>query len=186
LTEHVWSGSIRVVPLLPWVVIVAFVNVQAASTRQPACVHFASGRIAAGQPYVAPLQPTLDFVLGDNRYGGWTINVMSRANHTVDYVEIVSPPLQLRPHLEIGQSYGRSLRESLMFSPRRLRFVTNEVDPERAEAALAAYRAGEADNLDALDRLPLGRLTVWITGFKLRSENAIDWITVSGESCVPQ
>jgi hypothetical protein len=177
LTIAFWTGTILLMLAL-------LMFALGTSQTAPSCVQFASGRILVGHSYVAPLQGNLDFVLGDNRNGGWTINVMPRFNHTVDYVEVASPPFQVRRHLEIGKG-DLSVPELLVFNPRVLHFVTNEVDRERAAAAIIAMQQGAAQNLDLLERLPRGTLTVTITAYSLRDENTFDEIRVAGESCLP-
>ena len=152
------------------------------------CVSFQSpGRLAAGRPYRAPIGSGLEFRLSAD----WTISAGPVDEPTVDYMWVVSPPLQSAPHLMIGPGYGMTARESARIE-RPLRFVITRADYSAARAAIALQSAGET--LKRLDQLRRGHVSIAITDYRVRDVllpdgrpgDAFDWIAFKGEACVPR
>jgi len=152
------------------------------------CVRFQSpARLAAGTPFRTALLRGLEFRLSD----GWDISIGPVSEPTMDYLWVVSPPLQTAPHRMIGAGYGLTARQSARIQ-RRLRFVLTRADYDAARAAID-LRSAE-DTLKRLDQLGRGRLSFVITDFQVRDlprvdrgqGDAFDWITFEGEACVPK
>ena len=163
----------------------------AASSVQRAqsdCGRFQSpGRLAAGTPFRSPLLRGLEFRLS----AGWDISVGPAAEPTMDYLWLVSPPLQTAPHLMIGPGYGMTARESARIE-RPLRFVMTRADYDAARAAIDHRRAEET--LKQLDQLGRGHLSFTITDYRIRDVtlpdgrqgDAFEWVAFKGEACVPR
>jgi len=159
-------------------------STQAAAT---VCAPFQSPtRLAAGTPFRAALLRGLEFRLS----ASWNISVGPVEEPTMDYLWLVSPPLQTAPHRMIGPGYGMSARESARIE-RPLRFVVTRADYDAARAAIDLQSA--AETLKRLDRLGRGHLSFAITDYRIRDVtlpdgrqgDAFDWITFKGEACVP-
>jgi hypothetical protein len=109
----------------------------------------------------------------------------------MDYLWLVSPPLQSAPHRVIGRGYGESARSSARIE-RPLRFVTTRADYDAALTAIDLPSAG--DTLKRLDQLGRGHLTLIITDYGIQDltlpdgekSDAFDWIRFKGEACVPK
>ena len=152
------------------------------------CVRFQSpARLAAGTPFRTALLRGLEFRLSD----GWDISVGPADEPTMDYLWVVSPPLQTAPHRMIGPGYGLTARQSARIG-RPLRFVMTRADYDAARAAIDLRSAEET--LKRLDQLGRGRLSFVITDFQVRDVtladgtkgDAFDWITFTGEACIPR
>lgn len=152
------------------------------------CVTFRSpGRLAAGTSFRAVLLGGLEFRLS----AGWDISVGPVAEPRMDYLWLVSPPLQTAPHRVIGPGYGMTARESARIE-RALRFVLTRADYEAARAATDQESA--AETLKELDRLGQGRLSLTITDYRIRDVvlpdgrqgDAFEWISFRGQACVPK
>ena len=161
-----------------------------AAARQGAsddCVQFQSPpRLSAGTPFRAALLHGLEFRLSDS----WDISVGPADEPTMDYLWVVSPPLQTAPHRMIGPGYGLTARQSARIQ-RPLRFVVTRADYDAARAAIELRSAEET--LKRMDQLGRGRLSFVITDFQVRDvtlaggrqRDAFDWITFKGEACAP-
>lgn len=156
------------------------------ATASSECVRFQSpGQLAAGSPFRAMLMRGLEFRLSPD----WDIGVGPVDEPNMDYLWVVSPPLQVAPHRLIGPGYGLTARESARIS-RPLRFVLTRSDYDAARAAIT-NPSGE-ETLKEMDRLGRGRLSLVITSFQVRdvprasgqAADAFDWITFAGEACV--
>lgn len=169
----------------------AQVQVQAWA-RDLDCVRFeSSGRLQAGASFRADLQRGLEVrLLPERGWPAWNISVGPKGKAELDYLWVASPPLQTAPHRVIGPAYGMTANESLRIE-RPLRFVLTKSDHT---AAIAAIELQSAETLNRLDLLGTGHLTLQITGHQLREHilpdgrrvDAFDWITFSGEACVPK
>jgi hypothetical protein len=156
------------------------------------CVRFeSSGRLPAGAPFYADLQLGLEFRLLPNRgWPTWNISVGPKGKADLDYLWVASPPLQTAPHRVIGPSFGMTARDSLRIE-RPLRFVLTKSDHT---AAIAAIELQSAETLKRLDLLGKGHLSLQITGHQIREHtladgrrvDAFEWITFSGEACIPK
>lgn len=151
------------------------------------CVRFQSnGRLAAGTPFRADLPSGLEFRLSE----GWRISVGPKSEPDLDYLWVVSPPLQTAPHLIIGPAYGMTARESLRIE-RPLRFVLTKADRSAAVDAIALQ---SDETLKRLAQLGRGRLSLQITDHQIREivlpdgrpGDAFEWITFTGEACAPR
>jgi hypothetical protein len=160
-------------------------STQAAATD---CVRFQSpASLAAGMPFRAALLRGLEFRLSAN----WNISVGPVEEPTMDYLWLVSPPLQTAPHRMIGPGYGMTARESARIE-RPLRFVVTRADYDAARAAVDLESAEET--LKRLDQLGRGHLSFAITDYRIRDVtlpdgrqgDAFDWITFKGEASVPK
>ena len=111
------------------------------------CVRFQSpGRLAAGMSFwTAPVRG-LEFRLSDD----WDISVGPASETRMDYLWVVSPPVQTAPHRMIGSGYGLTARQSARIE-RPLRFVLTRVDYDAARAAIDQRPAAEA--LKRMDQL---------------------------------
>jgi len=152
------------------------------------CVRFESpARFVAGTSFRAALLRGLEFRLSD----GWQLTVGPVDEPTMDYLWVVSPPLQTAPHLMIGPGYGLTARESARIQ-RPLRFVLTRPDYDAARVAIDLQSPEET--LKRLDQLGRGRLSFVITDFHVRDvtlpdgrqADAFDWISFRGEACVPR
>jgi hypothetical protein len=150
------------------------------------CVRFQSaGRLLAGTSFRADLLLGLEFRLSSD----WSISVGPKGEPALDYLWVVSPPLRTAPHRIIGPAYGMTARDSLKIE-RPLRFVLTK--PEHS-AAIAAIALQSDETLKQLDQLGRGRLSLQITDHHIRDiilpdgrqADAFEWITFSGEACVP-
>jgi hypothetical protein len=120
----------------------------------------------------------------------WNISVGPIEDLTVDYLWLVSPPLQTAPHRMIGPGYGMTARQSARIQ-RPLRFVVTRADYHAARAAIELESA--AETLQRLDQLGRGHLSLTITDYRIRDVTLPDgrqgdtfvWITFKGEACVP-
>lgn len=169
----------------------ARINGQTALTTQKVdaeCAGFQSpGRLPAGTPFRARLVRGLEFRLSPD----WNISVGPVDEPKMDYLWVVSPPLQTAPHRMIGTGYGLAARESAQID-RRLRFVVTRAQYDAARAAIKLESA--AETLKRLDQLGVGRLSFTITDSQVRDivlpdgrrEDAFEWITFKGEACVPK
>lgn len=156
------------------------------------CVRFeSSGRLQAGASFRADLQLGLEFrLLPDRGWPAWSISVGPKGNVELDYLWVASPPLQTAPHRVIGPAYGMTASDSLRIE-RPLRFVLTQSDHT---AAIAAIELHSAETLKRLDLLGKGHLNLQITGHHIREHllpdgrrvDAFEWITFSGEACVPK
>jgi hypothetical protein len=162
---------------------------QAGSTGRPVgdirCVRFqSSGRLAAGTPFQADLLLGLEFRLSAD----WVISVGPKGRPDLDYLWVVSPPLQVAPHRVIGPAYGITARESLQIK-RHFRFVRTQAEYLEAVATIEAQTPDPARQLQ---RLGKGNLSLEITSHQLRDivppngrpVDAFDWITFTGDACV--
>jgi hypothetical protein len=153
----------------------------------PLCARFQSdGRLQVGTAFRADLLLGLEFRLSPD----WSISVGPKGEPDLDYLWVVSPPLQMAPHRIIGPAYSLSARDSLRIE-RPLRFVLTKSDHS---AAVAAIGLQSDDTLRRLDQLGRGRLSLQITGHQIRDivlpdgwrGDAFEWITFTGEACVPR
>jgi hypothetical protein len=158
------------------------------------CARFSSPRIRSGDAYSAPLQRGLTFRLHTEydegqtqKYGGqaWHIVVAPSDRRDTDYLWLVSSPVGTARHLMIGPAFGWTAEESLKMTPRLLRFVLNEEDYRAAEVLNKEIIATFDSRTAERERLGKGTLTLEIARFE-RTGNAIHWIELKGESCVPQ
>ena len=108
----------------------------------------------------------------------------------MDYLWLVSPPLQSAPHRQIAAGYGLTARQSAVI-PRPLRFVLTKADYDAARAAIDGNSAEET--LKRMDELGRGRLILKITDYQVHDvvaadgsrTDAFDWIVFTGSACVP-
>jgi len=141
--------------------------------------------LATGTPFQATLLRGLEFRLS----ASWDISVGPVAEPNMDYLWVVSPPVQMAPHRMIGPGYGMSARESARIE-RPLRFVLTRSDYDAARAAMKLESAG--DTLNEMERLGRGRLSFTITDYRIRDEvfadgrkgDAFEWIAFKAEACV--
>ncbi|MGE3807932.1 MAG: hypothetical protein AB7K24_24980 [Gemmataceae bacterium] len=155
------------------------------------CLRFeSSGRLQAGTPFRADLLRGLEFrLLPERGWPAWNISVGPKGT-ALDYLWVVSPPLQTAPHRVIGPAYGMTAHDSLKIE-RPLRFVLTESD---RSAAIAAIELQSAETLERLDLVAKGHLSLQITGHEIRNHtmpdgrqvDGFEWITFSGEACVPR
>jgi len=160
---------------------------QAAATD---CARFqSSARLPAGTPFRTVLLRGLEFRLS----ASWEISVGPIEEAALDYLWLVSPPLQTAPHRMIGPGYGLSARDSARIE-RPLRFVLTRADYDAARAAIDSQQSAE-ETLRRLDQLGRGHLSFVITDYQIREDvtladgrkgDAFDWITFKGEACVPK
>jgi hypothetical protein len=152
------------------------------------CVSFHSPeKLAAGTPFRAALFRGLEFRLSAE----WDIRVGPIDEPQMDYLWLVSPPIQTAPHRQIGPGYGLTARQSASIG-RPLRFVVTRADYTAARAAIDLKDAGET--LKRMAELGKGRLTLNITDYRIRDVkladgqpgDAFDWIAFKGEACAPR
>ena len=150
------------------------------------CVRFEpQAKLAAGTSFRAALLRGLEFRLSND----WAMSVGPAAEPTMDYMWVVSPPLQTAPHRMVGPGYGLTARQSARIE-RPLRFVLTRADYDAARAAID--HLPPAETLKRLDQLGRGRLSFVITDFQVRDvtladgrqADVFDWITFRGEACV--
>ncbi|GMV21562.1 MAG: hypothetical protein AMXMBFR57_15110 [Acidimicrobiia bacterium] len=150
-----------------------------------------AGRLAAGTSFRSDLLLGLEFRLTAERtWPAWHISVGPKGQPDLDYLYVVSPPLQTAPHRVIGPAYGMSARDSLKIE-RPLRFVLTQADHA---AAVAATTLQSEETLKRLAVLGKGRLFLQITDHKIRDivrpagepGDAFEWITFTGEACIPK
>jgi hypothetical protein len=154
------------------------------------CVQFQSpARLAAGTPFRAALLRGLEFRLSSS----WDISVRPIGQAALDYLWLVSPPLQTAPHRMIGPGYGLSAQDSARIE-RPLRFVLTRADYDAARAAIDGRLSG-AETLRRLDQLGRGKLSLVITDYRIRDNGRLpdgrttdvfEWVTFNGEACVPR
>jgi hypothetical protein len=165
------------------------------SAARQNCVEFSSnGRLDSGKSFVTKLPLGLELTLEEDGDAGWDIRVGRPEDSGYDYVWVVTPPFQTAPHRKIGPGYGRTARESVAIE-RKLSFVLNDTDYAAALDVVRGIRAISAspERIAELNRLAKGNLTIKVTKFGLRKaadehnfDEALDWIELTGEACVPR
>lgn len=159
-----------------------------ANAQEPDCIAFSSHqRLMAGESFSVKLTHGLKFSLADDRDGSWAIVVGPVEEPFVNFFDL-TPPLQTRPHAYIGRSYMEA-RESVSF-PRQAHFVVTRRDYDEVARTIRDYDASVS--LATIGRLARGRLFLKVNDYSLvptpfpdSSYETLEWITFSGEICIP-
>jgi hypothetical protein len=147
--------------------------------------------LLAGQSFRVALPRGLELTLTDrDKVGTWQIGVGPADEPTINFYD-VTPPLQWRPHTEVGAGY-MAARESVGF-PRRESIVVTRAEYDAAVAAIRRPRRPESgETLETLASLSRGRLLLKVDAFDISpagpvpsAHETLEWISVSGEVCVP-
>lgn len=152
------------------------------------CLTFQSqSRLPAGKAFATPVPDGLEFRLVPDRDYGWSITVVDPSRPQVDYLWVVSPPYQTAPQRQIGAGYNHTARQSASM-PRELFYVLSAEDHKTMFDLLAVRPAPPGHTraiIEARERLRKGRLLLNITSFE-GDDDALDWITFTGEACAPR
>ena len=158
---------------------VALTGTSPALGPQLDCVQIHSpSKLSAGSTLRRPIGRGLEFRLSKD----WNISVGPVADRTLDYLWMVSPPLQNAPHRMFGKGYGLTAPESAKLN-RSLHFVLNRTDYDAAKDAIALPDG--AETLRRLDALGRGALILYFDSYELKGDD-FKWISFHGEACVPR